>query len=69
MRDDTRAGNKGLLINSYRMISSVLIHMGDLNQAAAYVRKIDALLTELNYAPRRFTRCTVSTGKPNTMRQ
>jgi tetratricopeptide (TPR) repeat protein len=45
-REAIASGNKGPLFNTYHFISSILIHTGDLSQAEAYVRKVQALLSE-----------------------
>jgi CHAT domain-containing protein len=45
-REAIQSGNKGPLFNTYRHISSILIHTGDLVQAETYVRKSQALLSE-----------------------
>jgi CHAT domain-containing protein len=41
-----QTGNKGSLFNTYRYISGLLIHTGDLSQAETYVRKVQALMSE-----------------------
>jgi CHAT domain-containing protein len=49
-QEDTRAGHKGLLINTYRQLSSIAIRMGDLVLAEGYVRNIESLLSGLRSA-------------------
>jgi CHAT domain-containing protein/tetratricopeptide (TPR) repeat protein len=46
-QEDTRAGRKGLLINTYRQLSSIAIRMGDLALADRYVGNMQSLLADL----------------------